>query len=134
MCCDTPSRRTCWITARTCARCRPCWATRTSAPRRSTPMFTRRGSGRCTKRCTRAQAVEAIMGAEFPKMPTKKITKAAEAEETKPKKTAVKKAVKEKAEAEPKPKAAKKAKTVEPEVAAEPVIESKKVAAKKPAK
>src|SRR6185312_2873838 len=69
---------------------------------------------------------------EFPDMATKKTAKAAEAEETKPKKTAVKKAVKEKAE--PKPKAAKKAKTVEPEVAAEPVIESKKVAAKKPAK
>jgi len=72
------------------------------------------------------------MGAEFQDMATKKTAKAAEAEETKPKKTAVKKAVKEKAE--PKPKAAKKAKTVEPEVAAEPVIESKKVAAKKPAK
>ncbi|HET8902087.1 MAG TPA: WYL domain-containing protein [Holophagaceae bacterium] len=67
-------------------------------------------------------------------MPTKKTTKAAEAEETKPKKTAAKKAVKEKTD--PKPKAVKKAKAVEPEAVVEPAIEAapKKVTAKKPSK
>ena len=78
-------------------------------------------------------------------MPTKKSAKAAEAEETKPKKTAAKKAAKTVEKAEPKPKAArsqsvsatgkagseKKAKAVEPEVAE---AAPKKPAAKKAAK
>ncbi len=82
-------------------------------------------------------------------MATKKTAKAAEAEETKPKKAAAKKAaVKEKAD--PKPKALKKSKAAEPEAAAEPSVEAapmnqpasrvgkadgeKKAAPKKPAK
>ena len=64
-------------------------------------------------------------------MPTKKSAKAAEAEETKPKKTAAKKAVKEKAEAEPKAKAVKKAKAPEPEAIEAP---AKKAPVKKAAK
>jgi len=59
-------------------------------------------------------------------MPTKKIAKPAEADETKPKKTAAKKVAKEKAE----PKATKKAKAVEPAPEAAP----KKSATKKAAK
>ncbi|HXC17336.1 MAG TPA: WYL domain-containing protein [Holophagaceae bacterium] len=67
-------------------------------------------------------------------MATKKTTKAVEAEETKPKKTAAKKAVKEKAE--PKVKAVKKAKPAEPEAVVEAVVEAtpRKAAPKKPAK
>jgi predicted DNA-binding transcriptional regulator YafY len=67
-------------------------------------------------------------------MATKKTAKAPEAEETKPKKTAVKKVAKEKGE--PKTKAVKKAKVAEPEAVVEPVAEAapKKTAAKKPAK
>lgn len=66
-------------------------------------------------------------------MPTKKTAKAAEADETKPKKTAAKKAVKAE---EAKPKAAKKAKAVEPAPAPAPEAEEKapKKAAKKAVK
>ena len=64
-------------------------------------------------------------------MPTKKTPKAAEAEETKPKKTAAKKTAKTAEKAEAKPKAAKKAKAVEPEAADEA---PKKAAPKKVAK
>lgn len=64
-------------------------------------------------------------------MPTKKTAKAAEAEETKPKKTAAKKAAKTAEKAEPKPKVAKKTKAAEAEaLEAAP----KKAPAKKAAK
>jgi integrase/recombinase XerC len=38
--CATASPRTCWARARTCVRCRSCWATPASVPRRSTPRWT----------------------------------------------------------------------------------------------
>ncbi|HZU53445.1 MAG TPA: WYL domain-containing protein, partial [Holophagaceae bacterium] len=69
-------------------------------------------------------------------MPIKKTVKATEAEETKPKKAAAKKAaVKTAPKAEPKPKAAKKAKAAEPEAPLEAAAEpTPKKAEKKPAK
>ena len=71
-------------------------------------------------------------------MPTKKSAKAAEADETKPKKTAAKKAVKveEPKAKEMKPKAVKKAKAVEaaPEIASEVVPATEEKAPKKAAK
>lgn len=69
-------------------------------------------------------------------MPIKKTVKATESEETKPKKTAAKKAaVKTAPKAEPKPKAAKKAKAAEPEAPIEAAAEpTPRKAEKKPAK
>ena len=79
-------------------------------------MSTRPASGRSTKRCTRARAVDAIIGLESLKMATKKTAKTDASEETKPKKVAAKKsAVKTTAKKEAKPKAVKKEKAIPPQ-------------------
>src|SRR5690606_13100468 len=49
-----PSPRTCSITARTCAWCRCCWATRTFPPRRFILTWRANASRRCTPPITRA--------------------------------------------------------------------------------
>src|SRR3954464_6857564 len=59
--CATPSRRTCWALAATCAPSRSCWAMPASRPPSATPTSTRHASARSTGLRTRGRR-----SADFP--------------------------------------------------------------------